>query len=362
MTREKRQLSNLPLVAGALFMAVLAVTLFLECRRKDDIHTFAFETMGTQASGTVYVWDRTQDRLPGDLVHATYDSIETALSSWRETSEVGRLNAAPADTTIAISPWFSECLRVSEGFNRLSGGAFDPTAEPLMRLWGFYRREGRLPTQAQIDSARALMGRYEHDPLRRTVRKLDQGTRFDLGGIAKGYAVDRAVANLIALGISSAMIDLGGNLFCLGLPEGRDAWRVGIRDPLDRDQLFATVGLVNQAVATSGSYERFVEIDGRRYGHIMNPATGRPAEGLLSATVIARSATVADGLSTTLFVLGPEAAAALLRDHYRNVEAVLVLPGTGKVEARVVATPGLRGDLELRAEYRGRYSLEFLDF
>lgn len=94
----------------------------------------------------------------------------------------------------------------------------------------------------------------------------------------------------------------------------------------------------------------------------MNPATGRPAEGLLSATVIARSATVADGLSTTLFAPGPEAAAALLRDHYRNVEAVLVLPGTGKVEARVVATPGLRGDLELRAEYRGRYSLEFLDF
>ena len=362
MTRQKRQLSNLPLIAGALFMAVLAVTLFIECRRKDDIHTFAFETMGTQASGTVYVWDRTQDRLPGDLVQATYDSIETALSSWRETSEVGRLNAAPADTTIAISPWFSECLRVSAGFHRLSGGAFDPTAEPLMRLWGFYRREGRLPTQAQIDSALALMGRYEHDPFRRTVRKLDAGTSFDLGGIAKGFAVDRAVANLIALGISSAMIDLGGNLYCLGLPEGRDAWRVGIRDPLDRDLLFATVRLVNQAVATSGSYERFVEIDGRRYGHIMNPATGRPAEGLLSATVIARSATVADGLSTTLFVLGPDAAAALLRDHYRNVEAVLVLPGTGNVEARVVATPGLKGDLELRAEYRGRYSLEFLDF
>lgn len=332
------------------------------CGGGDDLHRFTFETMGTVASGQVYVWDRTIDRAPADLVRATFDSVNVRLSSWRDDSEIGRLNAAPADSPLVVSKWLSECLRVSEGLRDASGGAFDPTAEPLMRLWGFYRRQGHLPSAAEIDSCRALLGGYTHDPFRDTVIKQRAGTRFDLGGVAKGFAVDRAVANLIELGISSALIDLGGNLFCLGLPAGRDAWRVGVRDPLDRDRIFATVGLVNRAVATSGAYERFVEIDGRRYGHIMNPATGRPAEGLLSVTVIARTATLADGLSTTLYVLGPSGAVDLLRRRYRNVEAVLVLPGEGDTEARVLATPGLRGNIEILDEYLGRYSLEFLRF
>jgi thiamine biosynthesis lipoprotein len=343
--------------------AALALSAFVwGCDGGDDLHRFSFETMGTVASGQVYVWDRTIDREPGELVQATFDSINLRLSSWRGDSELGRLNAAPADSPVVVSKWLSECLRVAEGLRDVSGGAFDPTAEPLMRLWGFYRRQGHLPVQGEIDSCRALLGGYTHDPFRDTVTKLRAETRFDLGGVAKGFAVDRAVANLVELGISSALIDLGGNLFCLGLPDGRDVWRVGVRDPLDKSRIFATLGLVNRAVATSGAYERFVEIDGRRYGHIMNPATGRPAEGLLSVTVVTRSATQADGLSTTLYVLGPEAAIDLLRKHFRQVEAILVLPGADATQARVLATPGLRGNLELRDEYRGRYSLEFLRF
>ncbi len=359
MSHERRQLSKRPLAFGALLTLLLAVALFLQCRQKVDAHLFDFQTMGTQATGTVYAGALAGDRRPAELVQAVYDSIETVFSTWRSDSEIARLNAAPAGTDVVLSPWLNDCLRMSEVLRHASGGAFDPTAEPLMRLWGFYRSQGRLPSPAQIEAARALLGRYEHDTSRRTVRKLDAGTQFDLSGIAKGYAVDRALANLVALGVDDAMLDLGGNLFCLGVPEGRNAWRVGIRDPLDRDQLIATVDLTNRAVATSGAYERFVEIDGQRYGHIMDPSTGQPAEDLLSATVIARSAAQADGLSTTLFVLGPARAEALLRNHYRDVEAVLVLPGSGSAEARILATPGLREHLVLRAEYRGRYSLEF---
>ena len=333
------------LAACLALAAALPLAGLVGCDSGEDLHRFSFETMGTVASGQVYVWDRTIDRQPADLVQATFDSVNVRLSSWRDDSEIGRLNGAPADSAIVVSKWLSECLRVSEGLRDASGGAFDPTAEPLMRLWGFYRRQGHLPSAAEIDSCRALLGGYTHDPFRDTVTKLRAGTRFDLGGVAKGFAVDRAVANLIELGISSALIDLGGNLFCLGLPEGRDTWRVGVRDPLDRDRLFATVDLVNKAVATSGAYERFVEIDGHRYGHIMNPATGTPAEGLLSVTVLARTATLADGLTTTLYVLGPEGAVDLLREHYRHVEAVLVLPGEGNEEARVLATPGLKGNI-----------------
>lgn len=329
--------------AAALLLAVL-----WGCGEPADVHRFSFASMGTAGSGVVEVWDRTIDRSPAEVVVATLDSVEARLSSWREDSEVGRLNAAPADTVIPVSLWLSECLRVGEALGRGSGGAFDPTAGPLMELWGFRGGQGRLPTPAEVDSARALMGRYTYDAANRTVVKHDPRCRFDLGGIAKGLAVDLAVANLQELGISAALIDLGGNLYALGKPQGRDAWTVGIRDPRDRDRLLAVFRTWHRAVASSGSYERFVEIDGRRYGHIMNPATGRPAEGLLGVTVIHPSATLCDGLSTTLFVVGPDEAVRLLRETYREVEAVLVLPPEpGMEKARVVATPGLRGNLEL---------------
>lgn len=343
-------------------LAFILAGLLSGCQDPADIHHFDYEVMGTVAKGEIYVRDKSGKQSPVHMVQATFDSVNAQLSCWSEASEVGLFNAAPAGSTYAISKWLSTCLRVSESLRDVSGGAFDPTAGPLMHLWGFHRRQGHLPSEAELDSTLALLGGYEHDPSQRTVKKTNDNTRFDLGAIAKGFAVDRAVANLIASGTSSALIDLGGNIFALGRPDGRDTWRLGIRDPLDKDHIVATFSLINQAVATSGSYERFVEIDGRRYGHIMNPATGRPAEGLLSATVICRSAMLADGLSTTLFVLGPDEAVRLLREHYLHVDAVLILPGEGTAKARVLATAGLEGNIRLSPEYRGRYSLEFLRF
>ncbi len=353
-----------PILAAFILTAAITAVACLTagCGAPDDIHRFEYEVMGTVARGEIYVWDRTEHLSPAHLVQATFDSVDVRLSSWRDDSEVGRFNAAPAGTTFTVSKWLSACLRVSEELREISGGAFDPSAGPLMELWGFRRREGRLPAQVELDSALALLGGYVHDPFRRTVAKTREGTRLDLGGIAKGFAVDRAVANLIEFGISSAMLDLGGNVFALGLPEDRDAWRVGVRDPLDPGAVLATFTMVNRAAATSGAYERFVEIGDRRYGHIMNPTTGRPAEGLLSATAVCRSAILADGLSTTLFVLGLAPAQDLLRVHYPHVDAVLVVPAVGTAKARVIATAGLRENLMLRPEYRDRYTLEFLDF
>jgi len=349
---------NTPLIVS--FAAALAI--YAGCGAPDDIHRFDYGVMGTHARGEIYVWDRTETRSPAEMVRATFDSVDVRLSSWRDDSEVGRFNAAPPGPAVEVSKWLSTCLRVSEELNEISGGAFDPSAGPLMDLWGFRSRQGRLPTAAELDSVLALLGGYDHDPFRRTLTKTRDGTRLDLGGIAKGFAVDRAVANLVEFGTSSALIDLGGNVFALGLPTGSDAWRVGVRDPHDPDRHLATFTMVNRAAATSGAYERFVEIDGRRYGHVMNPATGRPAEGLLSATAVCRSATLADGLSTTLFALGPEGAARRLREHYPNVDAVLVLPAVDGGPARVLATPGLSGNLSLGPGYRDGYRLEFLDF
>jgi thiamine biosynthesis lipoprotein len=347
--------SRIGLVALGLTLVVLG------CNSPADVHHFSFETMGTVASGTVEVWDKTVKRLPSDVVAASFDSVDVRLSSWRDDSEVGQINLAPADSVMPVGLWLSDCLFAAQALHDGSGGAFDITAGPLMHLWGFYQRQGHLPSQVEIDTALSLLGGIEYDSANRTIVKHNADVKIDLGGIAKGYAVDLAIKNLIDFGISAALIDLGGNLYGLGIPDGRDAWVVGVRDPRDRDRMLGTFSIVNRAVASSGSYERFVEIDGRRYGHIMNPATGQPAEGLLGTTVIHHSATFCDGLSTTLFVAGPAEAIRLLQKTYHSVDAILVLPPSpGTTQARVVATPGLRGNIQLADDRLGDTVLTYL--
>lgn len=361
----RRSVLPLPLPTAAAITLLAALCCLGGCGRRDHSCSFHELVMGTVAGGTIHARTEAAAAEAARAVRAVYDSVNTVMSSWETGSELSRLNRAPADSAVGLSPWLHACLAAADTLRERSGGAFDPTAEPLMRLWGFYRREGRLPSAAELDSARALMGGYALDASAAAVVKTTAGTRFDLGGIAKGFAVDMAAAELRRREVESALLDLGGNIYGLGSPPGRDSWRIGVRDPRDLDRYIASFAGTDVAVATSGAYERFVTIDGRRYGHIMNPATGRPAEGLLSATVICPSATLADGLSTTLFVLGPEAGLELLRLRYPDVEAVLVLPpagneaAAGKEKARVVATPGLAGNLELRAEAAGQYDLIF---
>ncbi|MCP4546449.1 MAG: FAD:protein FMN transferase [bacterium] len=321
-----------------------------------------FSTMGTIARIELHDPGATQDlgTSARTAVAAVFDSVSVLMNTWSPDSEISRLNRAPADSEITLSPWLSRCLARAEQAYAISGGAFDPTAESLMRLWGFYRREGHLPIQSEIDAALAQMGHFSHDPATRLLTKGTSTTAFDLGGIAKGFAVDRAVAELRALGCDSALVDLGGNLFCLGSARGKTGWRVGIRDPENKEQFFAGVTISGRAVATSGSYERFVTIDGRQYGHIMNPATGRPATGLLSATVISSEAVLSDALSTALFVLGPVAALDLLATPVmQDIQAVLVLTPEGRGKTRVLATRSLTDNLTLLPQYRKRYTLEF---
>ena len=355
----------IPLPFAAVAALLIVVCGLGGCGERDHACSFHELVMGTVAGGTIHARSDAAAAEAASAVRAVYDSVNTVMSSWDTGSELSRLNRAPADSAVGLSPWLNACLAAADSLRARSGGAFDPTAEPLMRLWGFYRREGRLPSAAALDSARALMGGYVHDAATATVVKTTDGTHFDLGGIAKGFAVDEAVAELKRRGANSALLDLGGNLYMLGSPPGRELWRIGVRDPRDPKKYIAAFAGRDLAVATSGAYERFVTIDGRRYGHIMNPATGRPAEGLLSATVICASATLADGLSTTLFVLGPARALDLLREGWPGVEAVLVLPpaeaAAGKTKARVVATPGLAGNLELNATAAAEYELVFAD-
>ncbi len=341
-----------------LFGALLCCTLIplSACTESTPYVDFQWEIMGTVANCNLQLADELSSTQAQHLVTAVYDSVNATFSTWQTTTELSRLNRAPADSTFTVSPRLYNALQASAELYKLSGGAFDITAEPLMRLWGFYRRVGHLPSVAELDSVRSLLGHWRLESTS-AVTKLRSETKFDLGGIAKGLAVDLAVVQLRQVGVTRGLVDLGGNLFCMGGAPERTDWRVGVRDPLDRDRFFASIPVTEMAVATSGSYERFVTIDGRRYGHIMNPATGLPATDVLSATVIAPTAMMADGLSTALFVLGRQRGREVLTALGPSIQAILVVPAADKqgVRAQVLVTNGLIDRIALRENYNTKY-------
>lgn len=211
-----------------------------------------------------------------------------------------------------------------------SDGAFDITSKPLMDLWGFYqKRGGSLPTELEIAEAQSRVGLnkviFNDDD--RSVKFTVPGMSFDLGGIAKGYAVDRAFEAVSKFGIRRGVINLGGNLRLFPEPPpGRNAYRVGVRNPENKSELLEeTLELCNVSLSTSGDYERFVTIGGVQYGHIMNPVTGRPTQGTHSVTVIAPSALLADWLSTAIFLQG-EALAHRAESSFGGVAVLIARP------------------------------------
>lgn len=203
-----------------------------------------------------------------------------------------------------------ELVRFALAASEFTGGAFDITVEPLVRLWGFYGGSPALPGQRAIDSCRAFVGWRKLAIEDGRVVRTDPHTTIDLGGIAKGYALKEAAAVLRAMGVSSALIDAGGDIYCIG-GRGRRDWKVGIRHPRG-DGIISVVAVRDQAVVTSGDYERFFYgPDSVRYCHIIDPATGWPARGLVSTTVVSADPVLAQVLAKALFILGPEKFAGL---------------------------------------------------
>jgi len=278
-----------------------------------------------------------------DPVRAAFADIEQRCSVFLPDSELSRMNRAAGNGDwIALSPDVADVLHAALRLSRDSGGVFDPTVGPLLAAWGFrgggVRQE---PTAAELATARAQVGwtnvlRDPGDPNR--ARLALPGMRLDLGGIAKGFAVDEGFRRLRQAGFADFLVDLGGNLRAQGEAEpGRGGWRAGIRNPFAPGEILGDILLTNgEALATSGNYERFVELDGRRYAHILDPRTGRPAEGVAGVTVLAPSGSQGDGLSAALFILGPDASTRLLALR-PGCEALWVLD---RPPARLLATPG----------------------
>jgi thiamine biosynthesis lipoprotein len=197
-----------------------------------------------------------------------------------------------------------------------------------MKAWGFFRNEGHVPSADTLALARRAVG-YRHlvlDPAARTARFDTTGVEIDLGGIGKGYAVDRAVGVLRSRGVRSALVSLGGSsVYGLGAPPGAQAWEIEIQDPARPDRFARTVRLHDRALSVAGGYQRFFEQDGVTYAHIMDPRCGRPVQGVLSVAVLGDSATDGDALDDVFFVQGLDWSRAYLRRHPRT-EVLFFLP------------------------------------
>ena len=315
-------------------------------------------TMGTYVRVTIATDDSIAMSREASRALAVFQRVDSLMSNWTTTSEVARINREAAGASTRVHPEVGAVLEASLRLWRESGGAFDITVEPLIRAWGFLGGPRRVPTDDEIRAALARVGaqRVHYDPLTRSLRFDDAGVRIDLGGIAKGYAVDVAAESLKAHGVRDALVDLSGNMVAIGSPAGAGGWRIGIRDPRDRIPYIARLSITGQAISTSGQYEQFIARDGRTYGHIMDPRTGRPSEGLISVTVVSPSAMECDGWDTPLFVMGPVEARRKAR-ALEHVAGVLIQPGAGGVDTmwveetlrdRLVLEPAARAFIQVR--------------
>jgi thiamine biosynthesis lipoprotein len=291
--------------------------------------------MGTRI--TVELWADDKDK--GDrAIDAVLDEmrhIDDSMSTYKPTSEVSQVNAKAADGPMPITKELFDLLTTSKEYSVLTDGAFDITYASVGYLYDFRKRVR--PNETQITKALPAVD-YRHvllDPKSQTVQFSQKGVRIDLGGIAKGYSVDRGIDVLKALGFTRAYVSAGGDSRIIGDRFGKP-WMVGIRDPRKgSDDVITRIPLVDAAISTSGDYERYFEEDGVRYHHIIDPHTGHSASKVRSATIIGPAAIRTDGLSKTAFVLGPDLAMEIY-NRIDDIDAIIV-----KLDGTVIHSKGL---------------------
>ena len=302
--------------------------------------------MGSQLRLAAWTADEPSAVAAFAQVFREFDRLEALLSIWKPGSDVVRINDAAGKAPVVVSADTLTVLEAAAQASEWTGGKFDITFGTLAGLWKFdHDQDDTVPDRRAIEARLPLVDyRFVHvDRAAGTAFISKAGTRIHLGGIGKGYAVDRAAVILRARGLSDFLIQSGGDLYVAGLNDGAP-WKLGIADPRGTGgQTFATVALSNGSLSTSGDYERFFIENGIRYHHLLDPDRGTPAAGSRSVTIVADSAMLADVLSTGVFVLGPEAGMALL-ERLPQVEGVIV-----SASNQVLVSSGLTGRVTLIA-------------
>ena len=300
-----------------------------------------------------------------ESTRAVYDAeeevrrLDALLSRTSGSSEVSMLNGAGGEM-VPVGAEICTLIQTAGDFTEATGGAFDITIAPVVSAWGFTTDSYQVPDREALQTLLESVG-MEHVHLSGGSARLDPGTMIDLGGIAKGYTADRVAEIFQEHAVPRGKVELGGNILVIGDKPDGTAWRVGVQDPKHPDEadgLVCVLNLTDAFAVTSGSYQRYFEQDGKRYHHIIDPATGCPADsGLTSVTVVADSArgngTMCDALSTALFVMGEDKALDFWRSGVYDFQLVLVTE-----DGRVVVTEGLK-DGFVEMEESG-YTYEFV--
>ena len=269
---------------------------------------------------------------------AEIQRLDNLLSIGKEDSEISKLNKSGC---AALSDDTAVMVAKALDLYKSTGGAFDITVLPLMELWGFTTQEYYVPTEDEIQSTLQRVGadKLTWDESTKTLT-LGNKQEIDLGGIAKGFTSSRIMEIFKKDGVTCGMVSLGGNVHLLGTKQDGSAWRVGIQDPNNTDDMLGVLEANDCAVITSGAYERNFEKDGVTYHHIIDPATGKPSNsGLTSVTIVSKDGTLADGLSTSLFVMGKDKAIAYWKQHADEFDTILV-----DKDRNVYITEGIAGN------------------
>lgn len=328
-------------VAVALAIALVFARLAYAAPNPDRKFIYTGQAMGTVI--TVFIWhdDEVKAAKAAEAVFAEMKRIDAVMTTWTPDSEVSRVNANAGIKPVAVSQETFDVIARAQDVARRTKGIFDITVGAFKGLWKFDQdMDGTLPAPAEVKKRLALLG-YRHvvlDKKKRTVFLKKKGMSITLGGIAKGYAVDKCVKLLYDQGFTNFMVQAGGDMFVAG-KKGEAPWVVGIRDPrgASKDAMFATAPVEDHSFSTSGDYERGFVKDGKRFHHILDPRTGFPAMKSRSVTVRAKDAFTADAWSKVLFILGPTEAQKLIkREKLTDFEVVWV-----DDKNEVTMTPGL---------------------
>ena len=251
--------------------------------------------------------------------------IEKLISSWDEDSQTSAINKNAGKSWVKVPQELFDLISRSQKISKLTEGAFDISYASIDQLWHYDGSMTRLPSAKAIQQSIAKIGWYkiEMDAEQLKIKLPETGMKIGFGAIGKGYAADKAKALLVKMGVVGGIINASGDMNCWGTqPNGKD-WKVAITNPLNKGKAFAYFPILNSAVVTSGNYEKYIEINNQRYTHIIDPRTGYPTTELISCTVFAPKAELADALATSIFVMGKESGLFLI-NQLPNIECILV--------------------------------------
>ncbi|MFZ2147329.1 MAG: FAD:protein FMN transferase [Sedimentisphaerales bacterium] len=330
----------------AVLAACLIVVIYFSARSKRQIELDSGHrlVMGTFARTVVIAEDSNTAKKCIENAFAEIYKVDELMSDYKSDSEISQVNRDGFKKAVPLSKSTYEVLQRSIEFSKLTDGAFDVTVGPLVDLFRKAKDKQVLPNEDEIALAKLKVGfeKLKLDDQNRTVQFTVDGMRLDLGGIAKGYAVDKAIEAMQHSGAIGGMVDIGGDIRCFGAPlKNKPHWLVGVQNPnlnkdIDDSDLVLKLKLTNGAVATSGDYQQFVLIEGKRYSHIIDRKTGKSAQGLSSVTIIADNATDADALATAVSVMGAEKGIALI-EKLPATEAIFI---TSQPEYEIIKTTG----------------------